>query len=121
MKWATEYTEHTEYNGATDPRRGLYSVDSAYSVASIRDPARRPLSEPSRQRGYVQPETALAQGSKECGALRIGCAHDAERHIPGLGRGNERRYVVGYIRRRCLPIAGKTGCERTVDGGPGGQ
>ena len=33
-----------------------------------------------------------------------------ERHIPRLGDGDNRGYVVGYVRRRCLPLAGKAGC-----------
>ena len=54
--------------------------------------------------GFEGPPTnrspaASPYGSEKCGALGISGAHDAERHIPRLGDGNNRGYVVGYVHR----------------------
>ena len=80
-----------------------------------------PVGSAERQTTTNRSPAASPYGSEKCGALGIGGAHDAERHIPRFRGGNNRGYVVGYVRRRCLPIAGKAGCERAVDGRPGGQ
>ena len=80
-----------------------------------------PVGSAERQTTTNRSPAASPYGSEKCGALGISGAHDAERHIPRFRSGNNRGCVVGYVRRRCLPIAGKAGCERTVDGRPGGQ